>query len=164
MCFKKLISWRYTKEIPVSQLLKNPQKILVLLPLHTYQLSSFIPALQFLRNKFKTAEIIGVLKQGDALFFERSGAFNKIIKYESKPRFMSRQYFRLRSKLRNIKASLSFDFNLHTDLLSWLGGATLRVGLQDSPFINCRVKLSKVLNEEEQALGLVKTVCIGHYV
>lgn len=151
----------YKKEVPVTQVLKSPDRILVLLPLDFYRLSSFIPAITLLRDKHKTAQIIGVVRRRNFLFFRESNLFDQIVSYESPPMLLSRQFFRLRKALRNTKARLSVDFNFKSDLLSWLGGATLRAGLQKSPFINCRVKLPKLLNQEESALLLVKTICIG---
>ena len=159
--FKKLISLNYRKEILPFQILKKPQKILVLLPVEVYELSPFIPAIKLLRENFKTAKIIGVVKEEEVLFFKRTGLFNQIITYLSTPRFMSRQFYRLREKLRNEAASMSIDFNSTSDLLSWLGGAHLRIGRQTSPFINYKVKLSE--NEPDKAaIKLVKAICMGH--
>lgn len=156
--FKKLISLNYRKPILPLQILKEPKKIFVFLPLETYELSSFVPALELLRESFKSSELIGVVKEEDTLFFKRTGLLNEIATYQSTPFFLSRQFFRLRKKLRNNKVEMSIDFNLNSDLLSWIGGASLRIGTQISPFINYKVKLSEK-DAAQSALKLVKSIC-----
>jgi hypothetical protein len=158
MCLKKLISLSYRKEILPLQILKTPSKILVFLPIETYELSSFVPALKLLRENFKTSEIIGVVREENVLFFKN--IFNQIISYQSTPFFLSRQFFRLRKKLRENGASMSIDFNLNSDLISWIGATPLRIGTQTSPFINYKVKLSEQ-DGAESALKLVKSICIN---
>jgi ADP-heptose:LPS heptosyltransferase len=159
--FKKLASLNYRKDILPLQVLKEPKKIFVLLPLEPYEPSSFIPAIELLRKSFETAEITGVTKAEYAPLFEKSNIFNKVVSYESTPFSLSRQFFRLRSKLRDISAPMSVDFNTESDLLSWIGGASLRIGSQSSPFINYKVKLSSG-DQSQNAIKLVRAVCIGH--
>ena len=158
--FKKLASLNYRKDILPFQVLKEPKKILVLFPLEPYEPSSFIPTIELLRKSFKSTEITAVTKTGYAPFFEKSKLFDKIISYESTPSFFSRQFFRLRKKLRNISALMSLDFNIESDLLSWIGGASLRIGVQSSQFINYKVKLSSK-DQVQNALKLVHAICIG---
>ena len=158
--FKKLASLNYRKDILPLQVLKEPKKIFVFLPLEPYEPSSFIPAIELLRKSFKPAEITGVVKIEYAPFFKESKLFNKVVSYESTPFSLSRQFFRLRSKLRDISAPMSVDFNVESDLLSWIGGASLRIGSQSSPFINYKVKLSPD-DQSQNALKLVRAICIG---
>ncbi|MDI6840693.1 MAG: hypothetical protein QMD71_07600 [bacterium] len=162
MCIKKVIGLSYKKEVSPLQVLRNPERIIVLLPFNPYNPSLFIPAIKLVKAKFKNAEITGVAPLWAASFFKNSGLFNRIIHYESKPRLMTRQFFRLRKKLRAIKPQVSIDFNSGSDLLSWLGGAVIRVGSISSPFINCRVKLSGCPSEPEQAIKIVEAICTGH--
>ncbi len=160
--FKKLAALSYRKDILPLQVLKEPKKIFVFLPLEPYKPLSFISAIELLRKNFKSTEIIGIVKIEYKPLFEEKNLFDKIVSYESTPFFFSRQFFRLRSTLRNISASMSLDFNVESDLLSWIGGASLRIGSQTSPFINYKVKLKSSSNNQSQdAIKLVRAICIG---
>jgi hypothetical protein len=159
---KKIISLRYNKKgfLPL-QMLRNPKKMFVFLPMESYELDSLMPALQLLRHNFLNTFITGITKTKDSSFFQKTRVFNQIISYESKPFFLSRQFFRLKKKLREKPASISIDFNLKSDILSWLGGASLRIGVMNSAFINYKVKLKNV-RSSEIPLRLVKAICIDH--
>jgi ADP-heptose:LPS heptosyltransferase len=156
---KKIISLRYRKQILPLQILRSPDSILVLFPLDpSVGLSEFVPPLELLRNSFNGAEIIGVAKKEKVSFLEASGFLDRVISYDSKPFYPSRQFFRLKKKVRAIPASMSIDFNLNNDLLSWIGGAPLRIGSQSSVFINYEVRLPE-RNPAKAALRLVKAIC-----
>lgn len=156
--FKNLISLNYRKEILPLQILKAPKKICIFLPLESYELASFVPALKLLKEFFKTSELIGVVREQDALFFERTGLLSEIVVYQSTPFFLSREFFRLRRKIRNSGAVMSIDFNLRSDLLSWVGATPLRIGTQASPFINYKVNIPEE-GIPQSALKLVKVIC-----
>jgi ADP-heptose:LPS heptosyltransferase len=159
---KKIISLGYGKQILPFQTLRNPDRILVLFPLKFFtELAEFTPAIELLRSTFDSAKIIGVIQSENVLFFERSGFLDQVVSYESKPFYPSRQFFRLKRKLRAVPASMSIDFSLDDDLLSWIGGAPLRIGSQSSAFINYEVRLPE-RDQAKAALRLVKAICTVH--
>lgn len=158
--FKKLVALNYRKDVLPLQVLKEPQKILVLLPIEPYEEQSFIQPVELLRKSFMSAEITGVMRAQNGSFFHKSNLFDKIITYESKPFFLSRQFFRLRKQLRAIKAPMSIDFNTKSDSLTWLGGATLRIGYLSSSFINYKVKLPPG-EPIQNAMKLVQAICMS---
>lgn len=156
--FKRIISFSYTRQILPFQVLKKPNRISILFPLESYDFSAFIPSVNLLKNKFKNVPMLGVTKKEYVPLLQSSNLFDEIITYESNPIMLSRQFFRLRKKLRTIHTELSIDFNAENDVLTWLTGADLRVGSQFSPFINYRIKLQPGEITEK----LAKVLCTGH--
>ena len=155
---KQIISFNYAKQILPFQVLKKPNKISILFPVEPHDFSAFIPSINLLKEKFKNVPMIGVTKSEYVPFLESSKLFDEVIYYESRPIFLSRQFFRLRKKLRAVHTELSIDFNISSDVLTWLTGADLRVGSQFSPFINYRIKLQP----NETTDKLAKILCTGH--
>lgn len=144
--------------LSITDLIRSPKKILVILPLSSYNSFSLLPSIEDIRNRFGDIEIIGVMRKEDVPFFQRRKIFDRHISYEGKIGLLSPTYFRLARELRYIKPSISIDFNNKTAILSRLAKATLRVGTIDSRAINCRIRLPGLLNETERAQEIVKTI------
>ncbi len=144
--------------LAVTDLMRNPEKILIIFPLSSYNSFSLLPAIEDLRRHFENVPIITIMKKEDMPFFQRRKIFDEHISYEGKIGFLSPTYFRLARELRYIKPSISIDFNNKTAILSRLAKATLRVGTIDSRAINCRIRLPGLLNETERAQEIVKTI------
>ncbi|MFA5033781.1 MAG: hypothetical protein WC614_12285 [bacterium] len=162
--FKKISSLNYKKDILPLQMLKEPDKILILFPIDHYRSDLIVPAITTLKNKFSSSDIIGITSEDHSLSIRNSRLFNEVICYDTVPKLFSRRFFKLRTEIRNLQADISIDLNLENDLLTWISGAGLRIGCILSPFINYRIKLKEIENKEkisseEVANKIIKILC-----
>lgn len=155
---KKVASLGYKKEVLPIQILKECKKILVIFPTNEFEINYLLQAIKLLAKKFKSASIVGVINENMADTIKNKNIFSDIIEYKKIPRLYSRQFFTLKKKLRTFNASVSIDFNTRNDVLTWLAGATLRIGTQSSPFINYRIKID--MEKKNSPIRLINSICI----
>lgn len=171
--FKKIASLNYKKDILPLQVLKNPDKILIVFPIDSYEVDSILPAITSLKDKFPSSIFIGITNKQDLYALGKTQLFQEFVSYDYIPRILSKRFFQLRKEIRDTKATISIDFNITNDILSWLSGATLRIGYMISPFINYRIKIKEAdmpiiqhntskVKYSEIAQKLINILCTGH--
>ncbi len=150
------------EKIRPLQILNHPEKILVIIPKNTFD--KIFGSLKRLKNLFSNSQFIAFCEEGD-LSKDVYNLFDKVIVYRGKLRTLSSQFFKLKKEIKNIKPTVSIDFNEDTDIFSAMVSAKMKMGFLNSPHINMRIDVENDLPIEEKAERFVKIinsmVCTG---
>lgn len=125
--------------IDVGEITRHSRHIAVIFPMKEVDLPSYKTNFtKLIRNEFVGCKLYAVVSDGNEL-----EDFDTTVSINPNIATFSRRFFRTKESLRNLHIDISFDLNETIDLITYLIGASLRVGTIDSAFYNVVIKGAK---------------------
>jgi hypothetical protein len=122
--------------LDVGKVLRNARRIAVIFPVDEEDMSNYrCNIAKLLREQFTGCKICAVVSEGS-----RVRGFDDVIHLVPGFSTLWKGFFKTKEILRNLRIDISFDLNETVNIITYLVGASLRIGTIDSPFLNVVVK------------------------
>jgi len=122
--------------VNIGKIVRNARHIAVIFPVEEENTPNYRNSIATLvREKFTGCKIFAIVGEGSNAI-----GFDDIIYFVPGFATLGRKFFETKAILRNLHVDISFDLNETVDIITYLVGAPLRIGVIDSPFFNVVVK------------------------
>lgn len=121
--------------ISIGDIVRDAKHIAVIFPVDRKDRRKDEDIGSLIKKKFTGCNLSAIVSEESAIM-----GFDEVIYFPLDFPIFGRRYFERKGFLRRLKIDISFDLNDETDLITYLIGAHLRIGIIDSPFFNLIVK------------------------
>lgn len=122
--------------VDVGEVIKNTRRITVIFPIDKENTPNYKSNIaKLLRKEFPGRKICAIASEGNSVT-----GFDDTIYLVPGFVTLGKTFFKTKKNLRNLHIDISFDLNEKVDVITYLVGAPLRIGVIDSPFYNVVVK------------------------
>ena len=120
--------------VDMGKIARHSRHIAVIFPMNDSNMSKS-NIVKLIKDNFSGCKIYAIVSKGSEVI-----NFDEIVYLDSNLVIFGRKFFKTKELLRNLDIDLSFDLNQTIDIITYLVGASLRIGIIDSPFFNVVVK------------------------